>query len=82
MIVASGFVEVNGVENVKEVINEMKSRGLDVNDVDRVKIVFLLEGETIGRVKAELDSLKSIKDVSSVHLAYYSLEGEGDTADL
>ena len=82
MIIASGFVEVDGLKNVETVVSEMKDRGLEVNEIEKVKVVFLLEAETIGAVKAELDSLKDIEAVRNVHLAYYSLEGADKGPDL
>lgn len=75
MIVASGFVEVAGLENVENVVAELRDRGLDVNEIEKVKVVFIAEGDTIGAVKAELDSIKNIEAVRTVHLSYYSLEG-------
>ena len=81
MIVASGFVEVDGLKNVEIIVEELRSRGMEVNDVEKVKVEFLIERDTVGDVKNELDSLKSIQAVKNVHLAYYSLEGtdEGNT---
>lgn len=75
MIIASGFVEIDGLKNVEDVVNELKSRNLEVNEIEKVKVVFLIERDTIGAVKDELNSLKDIEGVRSVHLSYYSLEG-------
>jgi len=75
MVIASGFVEVNDLGNVEKVINELKRRTVEINEVEKEKIIFLIERETIDALKAELDSLKEIEGVRSVHLAYYSLEG-------
>jgi nitrate reductase NapAB chaperone NapD len=75
MVVASGFVEVNGLENVENVITDLKKRGLEINDIEKVKVTFLIERDSIGSVKAELEAIRSIENVINVHLAYYSLEG-------
>lgn len=75
MIVASGFVEANELNDVERVVNELKIRGIEVNEVNEEKVVFLVERETMAEVKAELDSLKDIDGVRNVYLAYYSLEG-------
>ena len=82
MIVASGFVEVDGLKNVETVVSEMKNRGLEVNEIEEVKVVFFIEAETIGAVKKELDSLKDINAVRNVHLAYYSLEGAEEGSEF
>ena len=75
MIVASGFIEVEGQVNIENVVDELKKRNLEINEILKTKIVFLVERETIGAVKSELDLLKKISGVKNVHLAYYSLEG-------
>ncbi len=78
MIVASGFVEVDGLNNVEIIVEELKRRGVEINDIEKNKIVILIEGETIDAIKLELDALKNIETVSNVQLAYYSLEGTED----
>lgn len=75
MIVASGFVEVNELNDVERVIDELKIREIEVNEVKDGKIIFLIERETMAQVRTELDSLKDIEGVRGVYLAYYSLEG-------
>jgi nitrate reductase NapAB chaperone NapD len=75
MVIASGFIEANGVNDVERVVDELKTRGVEVNEVKDEKIVFLVERETAQEVKNSLDSLKDIDGVRSVYLAYYSLEG-------
>ncbi|MEW6408621.1 MAG: chaperone NapD [Nitrospirota bacterium] len=74
MIIASGFVEVNELNDVERVVSELKMREIEVNEVREEKIVFLVERETIAEVKAELDSFKDIDGVRNVYLAYYSAE--------
>jgi nitrate reductase NapAB chaperone NapD len=74
MIVASGFVEANRLNDVKKVLSEFKSRCIKVNEVNQGKILFLIEKENMGALKAELDSLRNIEYVKDVYLAYYSLE--------
>lgn len=75
MIVASGFIEINEINDVEKVVTELKTRGVEVNEIKEDKIVFLVERETASEVKKSLDSLKDIDGVRNVYLAYYSLEG-------
>lgn len=82
MIVANGFIEVEGQSKVKRVVNELKTRNLEVNEILKTKIVFFIERETIGAVKSEMDSLENINGVKNVHLAYYSLEGSDEGPDF
>ena len=81
MIVASGFVETDEQINIENIVSELKKRGMEVNEVLKTKVVFLIERDTIGAVKSELDSLKNMDGVKNVHLAYYSLEGTDEAAD-
>ncbi len=75
MIVASGFIEANDMKDVEMIVDELKARGVEINEVKDEKIVFLVERETVSDVKNSLDSLKDIDGVRNVYLAYYSLEG-------
>lgn len=74
-MIASGFVEANGLQDVDKVIDELRRRGVEVNETSGGKIVFLVERESAGEVKREIESLKEIDGVRSVYLAYYSIEG-------
>ena len=82
MIVASGFVETDGLGSVDGVVGELKERGLEVNEIVQVKVVFLIERDSVAAVKKELDSLKDINGVKTVHLAYYSLEGSDEGPEI
>ena len=75
MIIASGFIELNEINDVEKVIPELKTRGVEVNEIKEDKIVLLVERETAAEAKKTLDSLKDIDGVRNVYLAYYSLEG-------
>lgn len=75
MVVASGFIEVNGLNDVEKIVNELKMRSIEVNDVNNEKVVFLIERETMAEVKDDFEPLRDIKGVKNVHLAYYSIEG-------
>ncbi len=57
MIVASGFIEVEGQVNIENVVDELKKINLEINEILKTKIVFLIERESIGAVKSELDLL-------------------------
>ncbi len=74
MVVAGGFVEVNGIINVERIVTELTRRGLDIDEVESEKILFLLERDTIDSVKTEINSLRDIDAVKNVHLTYYSFE--------
>ncbi len=74
MIVASGYLEVNGIHNVGEIVSELKRREIGINDIAEERIMFLLERENVDIIKSEIALLKDIRDVRSVHLTYYSVE--------
>lgn len=83
MIVASGFIEANEINDVPKVVSELRIRNVEVNEIKDERIVFLIERESISEVKNSLDSLKDIDGVKNVYLAYYSLEGsDNDTEGL
>jgi nitrate reductase NapAB chaperone NapD len=83
VIVASGFVETFDEDHTAPVADELRGRNIEVKGAENEKVVFLVERETVGQVKAALDSLKDIPGVRSVYLAYYSLEGgDADAAGL
>jgi len=75
MIVASGFVEANELNDVEKVIGTLKMKGFKVEGVNEEKVVFLVERDTIAEVKTEIDSLKGIEGIRNVYLTYYSMEG-------
>lgn len=74
MVVASGYVEAKGLNNLDKVLNEMRTRGMEINEINEDKVVFLFERNNINSLRAELDSLRKIKYIKDVYLAYYSLE--------
>lgn len=83
MIVASGFIEANEINDVPKVLSELRIRNVEINEIKDEKIVFLIERESVSEVKNSLDSLKDIDGVKNVYLAYYSLEGsDKDIEDL
>ncbi|MBI4681551.1 MAG: hypothetical protein HY757_00375 [Nitrospirae bacterium] len=75
MVIASGFIEVNGSEDAEKVVNELKMRSIEVNEVNNEKVVFLIERETMARIKNDMELIKDINEVKNVYLAYYSIEG-------
>ncbi|RJR18740.1 MAG: hypothetical protein C4581_05990 [Nitrospiraceae bacterium] len=74
MVVASGYIEVNGRHNVGKILNELKIRSIGIDDISEDRIMFLMERENIDVIKSEIGLLKSIGDVRNVHLTYYSNE--------
>lgn len=75
MIVASGFIEANTIEDVQGIISELNINNVEVKEINNDRIVFLIERETSKDVRQILDSLKFIDNVRNVYLAYFSLEG-------
>ncbi|MBI5409866.1 MAG: hypothetical protein HZA14_10915 [Nitrospirae bacterium] len=75
MVVASGFIETNELNDVERVADDLKARSIEVNEINNDKIVFLIERDTMAQVKSEFEPLKDIAGVKNVHLAYYSIEG-------
>ena len=78
MIIASGFLEADSLNEVDSVRDELRQRDVEVNDVKDDRIVFLIERETEGEVKRELESLKDIGGVRNVYLSYFSIEGSDE----
>ena len=74
MIVACGFVEVDGVHNVEQIVDELRRRQLNIDEVEAEKILFLMERDTVDCVRREIKSLKDVEAVRNVHLTYYSFE--------
>lgn len=75
MVIASGFIEVNKLSDVEQIINELRMRNIEVNEINNEKIVFLIERETMDKVKKDFEPLKDINGVKNIHLAYFSIEG-------
>lgn len=75
MIVASGFIEANTIDDVQGIISELNIYNVEVKEINNDRIVFLIERETSKEVRQILDSLKFIDNVRNVYLAYFSLEG-------
>ena len=75
MVIASGFIEVSKLSDVEQVINELRMRNVEINEINNEKIVFLIERETMDKVKKDFKPLKDINGVKNVHLAYFSIEG-------
>jgi hypothetical protein len=74
MVFASGFVEVENDEALPEVEREIKERSVEVSGIHQDRILFLIERKNSAETKDTLESLKHIRDVRSVYLAYFSLE--------
>lgn len=82
MVVASGYVEANGLDNVDRIVKELKTRDVEVNEINAEKVVFLIEREDMDAMKVALESLRKIEGVRNVYLAYYSLEGSDEGPDF
>lgn len=75
MIIASGYIEANELKDVDLVIDNLRQKGVEVIDVNKDKIVYLIERDTPALVRKEIESLKDIEGVRNVYLTYFSLEG-------
>ncbi len=74
MIVASCFIEIDNSDNIQKAVKELEKRNIKINDVYSEKIVFLVKKEALDKIKAELDSIKTLGFIKNVHLTYYSIE--------
>lgn len=81
MLVASGYVEVNEESELEQVKASLEAANIEITETRGIKIVFLIERDQAGEVKAALDSLKDIPGVRTVYLAYYSLECSDEEKD-
>lgn len=75
MIVASGYVEANQEQDVQGVADALRKRGFEVSETHGEKVVYLIEGESAGKVRGQIDALKDLPGVRNVYLTYFSLEG-------
>lgn len=83
MVVASGFIEADKLSEVEQIINELRIRNIEINEIHNGKIVFLIERETMDKVKKDFEPLKDINGVKNVHLAYFSIEGaDEETSEI
>ena len=82
MIFASGMVEVSGGLHINRVLAVMKSRGMEIDDIEGEKVIFQIERFTIGDVKSEMNSLKEVDGINNVHITYYSLEDGNEGSNV
>jgi nitrate reductase NapAB chaperone NapD len=82
MIFASGVVEITGGLNINSIVNVLKSRGLEIDNIEGEKVIFQIERNTIGDVKSEMNLLKGLDGINNVHITYYSLEDGDDGRDM
>jgi nitrate reductase NapAB chaperone NapD len=74
VVIASGFVEVNGINNIEKIVGELKRRKVNIDEIESEKILFLMEKDTVDAVKTEINSLRGLENIKNVHLTYYSIE--------
>jgi len=74
MVVAGGYVEVNGIHNVGKIVNELKNREIGIHEIAEERIMFLMERENVDVIKSEIALLKNMGEVRNAHLTYYSVE--------
>lgn len=78
MVIASGYLETNDYDDIESVVTILKEKDFEVDEINGVKIIYLIERQTSGELKREIESLKDIKGVRNVYLTYFSLEGSED----
>ncbi len=81
MIFASGFIEMNSIEDIERIKEELNLRRIEVTDIKDNRVVFLIERERVSQVKEYLESLKDVEGVLNVYLSYYSLEGADEVIE-
>lgn len=74
MVVANGIVEVNGIPHVEGVADELKKRGIEIDDFETEHVLFVIRRDTLDTVRREVDEIKGVAHVRRVHIAYYSIE--------
>lgn len=74
MIIASGFIEINGVDNIQQVTSELQSRGIELCEIEDNKVFFQVKSSSLSSIKYKLESLRGSDFINNVSLAYYSLE--------
>ncbi len=78
MVIAGGVVEVAGISHVKHIVDQLKERGLEIDDVDGEQVRFQIDRDNMEAVKAEIDFLKNLDSIRNVYVTYYSHEGSQD----
>jgi hypothetical protein len=82
MIIAGGVAEVTGSHNIDRVVSKLNSIGLEIDSIDGKKVLFQIERKTIDAVSTVVDSLRKEKDISKVHVTYYSIETPRRTQEI
>jgi hypothetical protein len=82
MIFASGVIEIAGSRSVDILVGELKSRGLEIDDIEEEKVSFQIGRNTMAAVNSEMNSLKGLDGIKNVHITYYSLEDGNEEPDI
>jgi len=82
MIIASGYIEANLIEDIPLILNELQSRGIEVPVFKDGRIVFVIERDTEREIKTAMENLREINGVREVFLSYYSVEGADKGGDF
>ena len=75
MVIASGFIEVNKLNEIERIINELRMRKIEINEINSEKIAFLIERETMDKVKKDFEPLKDINGVKSEPFEELTIDG-------
>ncbi len=79
MVIASGYIEANELNDVDRIVTCLRVKGVEVDEINDEKIVYLVERQTHALLKKEIESLKDIEGVRNVYLTYFSLDESEDT---
>ena len=82
MFIAGGVAEVTGSQNIERVVSKLKSVGLEIDSIDGEKVLFQIERKTMAALSTVVDSLRKEKDISKVHVTYYSIETPRRTQEI
>jgi hypothetical protein len=74
MIIASGYVELDGSAEAQAVVGELRCRGVEVPAVEGERVVYLVERESAGEARRTVDGFVSIPGVRAVYLTYFSVD--------
>lgn len=74
MVIAGGIVKADDISLVEKIADEVRKKGVEVEDPEADRFFFVLRGSSLEVVERQICSLKEIAGVRHVHVTYYSLE--------
>jgi len=74
MIIASGVIKVDRLDKVDEVVMELKKMHIEIDDIDRDQIIFIMETDAPDTARCEIEHLRGIDHVKDIYLLFYSFK--------